>query len=366
MWIVWVWLAAHQSNRIEALGRYSETYAWFVGAAGLCALAATWLLRPARLGLLRWPAVAALAGSALLALLTAEAAVRALDLFGTSYYEETSRYLSDTEPDGLLGYRHRAGREETYQGVAVEINGSGLRERELDGGYGRRVLLLGDSVTFGWGVEAEETFGRRLEEIFPGLETVNAGVCGYNTVQQLRYLETEGLALEPDALFVLFTENDVQPAIEIARDSTAPAIREGASLPLAFLLRHSWLYRLGYHATANPPVTPPADLDRARQESFQALDRIARLSEREGVPLAVFFYRLYRTPVGDRIWQDIATLAIGRGFTAADTLPWFDGLNLDELTNSFVDPHPNPRAHRILAAGMADTLTTPETARNRH
>ncbi len=295
---------------------------------------------------LPWPAVAGLAGSLALTLLTAEAAVRALDLFGSSYYEETSRYLLDTEPDPRLGYRHRRGLETSYQGVAVDINSQGLRERSIRGGLGKRILLLGDSVTFGWGVEAEQTFGRRLEELFPSIETINAGVCGYNTVQQLRYLESDGLALKPDAIFLLYVENDVQPVLDIRRERST----------LDLMLRASRLGRLGYHLM--PLAGGPAgdDLGRSRRESFQALDRIAVVCRRERIPLAVFFYRLQISDTGDALWIDIARTALRHGFSAADTAPWFEGRDTRDLTNSFADSYPNAAAHAILAAGMAETI----------
>ena len=139
------------------LGLWSSAYAAFLAVAGVATLTGVWLTRASVLRSLRWPAVAGLAASLGLSLLTAEAAVRALALLGASYYEETSRYLLDTEPDPLLGYRHRAERSSAYQDVPVEFNTLGLRNGPLRN-EGKRVLLLGDSVAFGWGVEAEKTF----------------------------------------------------------------------------------------------------------------------------------------------------------------------------------------------------------------
>lgn len=79
----------------------------------------------------------------------------------------------------------------------------------------KRVLLLGDSFTFGQGVDDSQTFAaetqRRLEPICAPAraEIINAGVPGFGTSQELARLESEGLALEPDIVVLGFYANDV-------------------------------------------------------------------------------------------------------------------------------------------------------------
>lgn len=97
-------------------------------------------------------------------------------------------------------------------------NAQGLREdhpiaeRKAEGEL--RLLFLGDSSTFGYGVGAGETFVERTEgllaERFPALriECINAGVPGYTLFQGWRWLVTRGLSLEPDLLVVDFGWNE--------------------------------------------------------------------------------------------------------------------------------------------------------------
>ena len=68
-------------------------------------------------------------------------------------------------------------------GVDVRINQRKLRDAEYP--YERpagvqRVVMLGDSVTFGWGVPAEATVSKRLERALRaagrGVEVINTGV----------------------------------------------------------------------------------------------------------------------------------------------------------------------------------------------
>jgi len=67
-----------------------------------------------------------------------------------------------------------------------------------------RILCLGDSCTYGTGVTRADAFPALLDQLLgPSVDVVNAGVPGYTSYQAVRYLESEGLALEPD--IVLFT-----------------------------------------------------------------------------------------------------------------------------------------------------------------
>ena len=117
--------------------------------------------------------------------------------------------------DETLGWRHRPnqnGRFE-FQDFSVEVatNSEGLRDNEhpLTRVPGKkRILLLGDSATWGFGVEQWETFGELLEQRRPDWEVINAGVSGYGTDQEYLYYKTRGFAYEPDIVVMVFSGND--------------------------------------------------------------------------------------------------------------------------------------------------------------
>jgi lysophospholipase L1-like esterase len=77
-----------------------------------------------------------------------------------------------------------------------------------------RILFIGDSITFGWGVRHDETFAKlteqELRERFPDVETtcINAGVPAYSLFQGWRFLETEGFDYQPDLVVAGFGPND--------------------------------------------------------------------------------------------------------------------------------------------------------------
>ncbi len=106
-----------------------------------------------------------------------------------------------------------------FAGVPVHINRLELRDpREYD--LARRpntfrVLVLGDSVTFGHGSVYEHTYPYLLEQRLRAWrpevdwQVWNAAVPGYNTSQELAHLEQVGPAFEPDLVIVGFFENDL-------------------------------------------------------------------------------------------------------------------------------------------------------------
>ena len=78
-----------------------------------------------------------------------------------------------------------------------------------------RLLGLGDSVMFGWGVSYENCFLARLERLlardFPEVswEAVNTAVPGYNTAMEVATLREKGLAYAPDVVVVNYVGNDL-------------------------------------------------------------------------------------------------------------------------------------------------------------
>jgi hypothetical protein len=118
--------------------------------------------------------------------------------------------------DELLGWSHRPGASGVHRhpdfAARVAISSQGLRDRvypEARVAGLCRMLVVGDSFTWGFGVQQDEIWHERIEARHPDWEILNAGVAGYATDQELLYLEQRGLALRPDAVLLLFHPNDL-------------------------------------------------------------------------------------------------------------------------------------------------------------
>lgn len=152
-------------------------------------------------------------------------------------------YLSDP----VLGQRLAPGYEGWFAGVPVHINSLGFRdtrEYSLDKAAGTsRILVLGDSVTFGHGALSDTTYPylleQRLKQWRPAVnwQVWNLGVPGYNTTQELKYLERVGARYQPDLVVVGFFENDLADNDV----STEPTLRRRAISGLQGGMQR-WLY----------------------------------------------------------------------------------------------------------------------------
>lgn len=102
-----------------------------------------------------------------------------------------------------------------------EISSQGLRDREYAipkpaGVF--RILMVGDSVTYGLFVRQDQVFAKVVERKLRSqnieAEVLNAGVNGYTPYNELHYYERELVRFAPDLVMVCFCMNDISdPAL---------------------------------------------------------------------------------------------------------------------------------------------------------
>ena len=124
--------------------------------------------------------------------------------------------------DAAVGYALTPGFSGTVQrsefATTVTINSMGFRGPEIPAitSSTYRILLLGDSMAWGFGVEDNETVAVQLESLLnqhnPDLDiqVINASVPGYGTADQLNLLQAHIKSLKPDLVLVqFFSINDL-------------------------------------------------------------------------------------------------------------------------------------------------------------
>ena len=308
----------------------------------------------------------------------AEVGLRAVDL-GHPYESEPDSYLRDPDPDVL--FVPKPGFRGYSEGTEVAISSQGLRDREYDAAHPpntTRIVVLGDSVTFGPGVLAEETFSKQLEHRLNGLgdgrryEVINTGVIGYNTIQERARLERVGLQFQPDVVVLTFVVNDLLDTFSIFDHQYEPG---GALAPLKkWLRRNSRLYRFYQNVSwrldsewRRDPNRPEPPRDRQRVLEREAeIGRIAQISRESGAKFLLVLYP-------DNLANLEAPDASGRQVTVRDELVGFaarNGLPILDLTEALgdvrdprarvmrlrEDPHPGPTGHRAIADALLGSL----------
>ncbi len=369
LWALLFVAALHRSNYPSIFGRYSPEWMILMGVALAAAALATLLyvrfngVRVAP-SLRYWTAMTILSFALSFAVL--EAAMRMFNLLGTSFYSEIRRYSQVMLPEQRLYFTNPVNFRGVFQGVEVSTNALGLRDRPVapKSPHRVRVLTLGDSVAFGWGVPVEDVVSRQLERELRGrngvdIETINSGVPGYNTLQEALFLEAYGDMLQPDAVLLLYVDNDTD-----LLDTTHPYLGHMPNpleSPLGaadYVLTSSRVYFMARHfapvliSSVSNPVTDETNTAGWRI-SMHSLARIAEYCHTRGIPFVTFLYRPIPTPHTDRLRTALSEAAQRDHFYFCDTLPWFSGRNFRQLVNSFVDTHPNAKGHQMLANGMA-------------
>jgi len=72
---------------------------------------------------------------------------------------------------------------------------------------GTGIAVIGDSHAMGWGVNDEETFAARLQQL-TGRPVYNLGVASYATARELIRLEKSGLLDKVDTIIIQYCNND--------------------------------------------------------------------------------------------------------------------------------------------------------------
>ncbi len=227
------------------------------------------------------------------------------------------------EPDPPRRFRLAPGYRGTISNVIdfhneVTINSLGLRGPEVPpkptGGF--RILSIGDSFAFGYGVEPDESYAGVLEAHLRTtqleIECLNGGVPGYGVPDAVDWLETYGLDLKPDlVLLSVYLGNDIMDATQKSREDGFSFLFPGAGPmrgPLLWLYGHSHAFRLGLRndfkgvrAVLGLPDPPVIDAMREMAQSFSsdtdlgregrsanltAFSQLLELADRQGFHLA--------------------------------------------------------------------------------
>lgn len=179
-----------------------------------------------------------------------------------------------------------------------DVNSQGFNERELplvkpDGVW--RVVVVGDSVTFGGGLAREDTYPRVAERILRergiNAEIINCSVFGYDADQVAATLRHRGWQYAPDGVVYAAYTNDGDPTrlLQLGASMTPIYVGDPGSALTASAQRRSALYRrLMGAVVARQDAGRKMTDDEASARINGALARMAEDARANEVPLMVW------------------------------------------------------------------------------
>jgi lysophospholipase L1-like esterase len=312
------------------------------------------------------------------ALALAEVGLRLLGYRGEPIARISNIYPVD---DPVLDWRYVPNSEVQSGRITFRYNAAGFRDVDHPverRGDVERILVLGDSVTEGYGVEWEDVFARVLQSrLGESHEVINIAAGGLNTPQEVHLLERVGLQYRPDLVVVNFVLNDVafytrfhaaERAAEAGDSRIAmlnlrvpPSVKRllKSSAAIYFLKERLESVRARVLGSDGGDYydTLWADPDN-RRKATDAFRKLADLRRQHGFEVLVMVWPLltdysdYRFGVIHAWVVDEATQA---GFGTIDLLPRFAGEPFRTLQVSAEDSvHPNARGHRLAAEAFLE------------
>jgi lysophospholipase L1-like esterase len=305
-----------------------------------------------------------------LPLVIAELVLRVADPIGIRYLFEAREYFTHMVPDPDCAYVHQPGLHRRLQGVDVRINSLGLRGAEIPAakpGAARRLLVLGDSIVFGWGVEEEDTFPSRMRETLrrdqPEWEVAAAGVGSWNVRTEREFLRSRWDRLQPDALVLVLGENDAEPKSSGRLDVPEARFRPGPEPRTAERLARFAATRSYLAAAVRWLVVAPragaahlayfAPESAAWRDARLAFAEIVGMCRERGVPLIVFVHGDGRSESSRAGLASWSAAARDEGLEP-EVFP--DALWGRSYRNSHVDSHPNPAGHALMASAILQAV----------
>ena len=286
--------------------------------------------------------------------------------------------------DHILNWRYIPGSTVQAGDVIAHYNSAGFRDGEhtIEKAVGTtRILVLGDSVTEGYGVKQDAMFASQIQSILGNkFEIINRGMSGLNTPQEVHVLDAEGLQYKPDIVllnFVLndcefFTELDALSRYQDMKDSRI-ALFGGTTVDPRFkrLLKSSALIyfvkiRVAHLLALMSGENRQSDYialwnkPECRERVLDGFNALHRLKEEHGFDVEVLIWPVlvnYEHYEFSFVHEWVAQVAEQRGFKVLDLLSVYSPKRYGALQINAEDHwHPNGAGHLLAAEAYVNWI----------
>jgi hypothetical protein len=280
-------------------------------------------------------------------------------------YAKSVKVISD---DPIIGHEHRPNADAFLMGARVTTNSAGFRDEEipLEKRPGStRVMMLGDSVLFGWGARQDETVAARLQQAWRragrDIDVINTGVGNYNTTMEVEFFLTRGHRYKPDIVVLNYFINDAEriPRYDyswLERVSAAWVFYGsrldvvGRELRLGQQTDWRTYYKELYDGASNRGDWHAAE---------ESIRKLAAYCRDHGIKFVIVNYpelRILDPYPFPEVQRRLAALAADLGVPYLDLLDSVRGEPSEKLWVTPPDPHPNGYAHGLFATAIANWM----------
>ena len=265
-----------------------------------------------------------------------------------------------------LAYELAPGLDREVFGFRLRTNRLGMRGPEVGAKPAgvRRILALGDSITFGWMVDENQAWPARLAQMLdagPGrFEVLNLAVSGYSSRDETNLLLQRAPGLSPDLVIVGYCLNDPEnePVQPLSAFYARPAWWQHSNL-LRLLWKGIWLLRIERYGGGDYFLYlhryPPA-----WQTVTNSFARLGQWSRELHVPVMVaIFPDLSRPAAGYPyavVHDQVAAAARAAGLDVLDLRPAYDAEPRELTRISAADAHPSPLGHQLAARAILEAV----------
>ena len=259
-----------------------------------------------------------------------------------------------------------------------------------------RIVCVGDSICFGYGVGQDETFAARLERFLNQcfaspqrrFEVLNFGVTGYNIVQATEALRLRAIEFDPDLILYAYCLNDPQDyshefdALDKRLNNAETRFREYVMAPAHRLAVRSRLYALLRYAL-EATTTEGQGLrvrgsdvqfrhlrDGSHADYFTRLHRdlpgrarlenqlatMGRIARAHDTPVCLALFPLFiesKEYPFLALHRQVSALAMAERFSVIDLAGPFGIFENDEFPSMYLDElHPTPDGHTMAAVAI--------------
>ena len=295
----------------------------------------------------------------------AELVLRVKNSSMTNYDIEMWRYareLKTRSPDPVLDFDHVKSKSAVLQKINIRLNEWGLRGGPIRpaAAGARRILFLGGSITFGWGVPEEDTVEFRLEQMLRDAggnpQVLNGGVGNYNAERYVTRFFNQLTGLNPTDIVVHYFLRDAE---DLEPGNGNVLLRHSQLAVTLWIVYHRLFDRSGENALVDHYRSVYQPNAPGFGKMTGALARLSSYAKEHGI-------RIYLAMIPDvhdlfdykfRFAHDIMRhVAEQYGYTYIDLLPALEGRAPSDMMAMPGDPHPNGLGHELMARAILPKL----------